>query len=232
MDLWSTRKSSLKLLSSELKEQQDCIEHAFGLIDKGIDFFNNHASSDHYSRICGFTLAKAKNYAHGAYGMILDNVAQEAGALMRPFLEYYELLIYFSEDTNRVTEAIEDQLPSAGKRAQLINSDFKGFREYLNQNASHSSYSHHSLRHLIDTESMSVKKSQSYAPEVLFRNLGDLFVQLVLLGFQVAVSVSVKDFQVGASLSEQAGRLRDHGGRLFELEARLERGNDGKAPNQ
>jgi hypothetical protein len=32
--------------------------------------------------------------------MILDNVAQEAGALMRPFLEYYELLIYFSEDTN------------------------------------------------------------------------------------------------------------------------------------
>jgi len=232
MDLWSTRKASLELLDSELKEQQDCIEHAFGLIDKGIDFFNNHAATDQYSRICGLTLAKAKNYAHGAYGMILDNVAQEAGALMRPFLEYYELLIYFSEDTNRVTEAIEDQLPSAGKRAQLIDSDLKGFREYLNQNASHSSYSHHSLRHLIDTDSMSVKKNQSYAPDVLFRNLGDLFVQLVLLGFQVAVSISVKDFQVGASLSERAGRLRDHGGRLFELEAQLEPEDDGKAPNQ
>ncbi|MCC5809137.1 MAG: hypothetical protein JJU06_02090 [Ectothiorhodospiraceae bacterium] len=222
MDLWSTRKASLELLNSELKEQKGCIERAFGLIDSGIDFFNNHAATDQYSRISGLTLAKARNYALGAYGMILDNLAQEAGALNRPFLEYYELLIYFSEEPNRVTEAIEGQLPTAGKRAQLINSDLKGFREYLNQNASHSSYSEYSLRHLIDAESMSVKKSQSYAPDVLFRNLGDLFVQLILLGFQVAISMSVKDSRAGATLSEQAGRLRDHGGQLFELKARLE----------
>jgi hypothetical protein len=230
MDLWSTRNASLELLDSELKDQKDCIEHAFKLVDTGIDFFNNHAATDQYSRICGLTLAKAKNYAHGAYGMILDNVAQEAGALMRPFLEYYELLIYFSEDPNRVTEALEGQLPTAGKRAQLINSDLKGFREYLNQNASHSSYSDYSLRHLIDTESMSIKKSQHYAPDVLFRNLGDLFAQLVLLGFQVAITMSVKDFGAGASLSEQVGRLRDHGGELFELKARLEPEHDKTAP--
>lgn len=225
MDLWSTRSASLQLLDSELIEQRRAIEAAFKLIDKGIDFFNEHAANDQYSRICALSLAKARNYAHGAYGMILDNLAQEAGALMRPFLEYYELLIYFAKDPSRVSEAAEDRLPKAGRRAELIGSDFKGFREYLNQNASHSSYSYHSMRHQVDFESISIKKTQNFAPEPLFRNLGDLFAQLVLLASQTAISVSVKDFQAGVELSLEAQSLRKEGGGHFRLDERL-----GKTP--
>jgi len=102
MNLWSTREASLELLETELLDQRIAIERAFGILDSSIHFFNEHAANDQYSRICGLTLAKARSYALGAYGMILDNLGQETGALMRPFLEYYELLIYFSEDPNRV----------------------------------------------------------------------------------------------------------------------------------
>jgi hypothetical protein len=232
MDLWSTRRASLELLESELVEQKTSIEQAFGLIDKAIDFFNQNASDDQYCRICGLTLAKAKSYALGAYGMILDNLGQEAGALNRPFLEYYELLIYFSQEPQRVAEAAEDRLPKAGQRAKLIGSDLKGFREYLNQNASHSSYSYYSLSHQLDTVSLSVKKTQEFAAEVLFRNLGDLFAQILLLNFQAAVSVSIKGHQEGLRLAHEAEVLRDKGGDSFRLKARLEKGYDGKLSNK
>jgi hypothetical protein len=230
MDLWATRKASLKLLESELTEQQSSLEMAFEIIDASIDFFNEHAANDQYSRICGLTLAKARSYALGAYGMILDNLGQEAGALMRPFLEYYELLIYFAEEPNRVEQAAEDKLPTAGKRAQLINSDFKGFREYLNENASHSSYSFYSLRHQLDSESLLVKPAQQFAPKVLFRNLGDFFAQLILLCFQAAICVSIKDYESGFKLSQEAGQLRDEGGALFQLKERLDSEYEPKQP--
>ena len=149
---------------------------------------------------------------------------------MRPFLEYYELLIYFSEEPARVEQAVVDKLPNAGKRAKLINSDFKGFREYLNQNASHSSYSFHSLRHQLDVVSLSIKKSQSFAPTVLFRNLGDFFAQLVLLCFQAAICISVKDYKAGYELSQQTGLLRDEGGESFRLKERLDAGYEPQKP--
>lgn len=221
MSLWETRNASLQLLETELEDHRLALEKAFEIIDHAISVFNRDANSDEFSRICALTLAKARNYALGAYGMVLDNLGQEAGALMRPFLEYYELLIYFSEDPSRAEQATEDKLPTAGKRAQLIGSDFKGFREYLNQNASHSSYSPYSLRHQVDPETALVKPIQKFAPKVLFRNLGDLFAQLVLLCFQAAICVSIKDHESGYELSKRTGKLRDDGGTLFKLEKRL-----------
>jgi len=222
----------LELLDTELAEQRVSIEKAFELIDKAIDFFNQNAANDQYCRICGLTLAKAKSYALGAYGMILDNLGQEAGALNRPFLEYYELLVYFSQDPNRVAEAAENKLPKAGQRAKLIGSDLKGFREYLNQNASHGSYSYYSLSHQLDTASLLVKKTQDFSEEVLFRNLGDLFAQLVLLDFQAAISISIKDRQVGLRLAQEAEFLRDNGGDYFRLKDRIQSEADNNLTNK
>ena len=221
MNLWSTRKASLELLEADLSAARVAIERAFAIIDKCIDVFNQYAAEDKYSRICGLALAKARNYALGAYGMILDNLGQEAGALMRPFLEYYELLVYFAQDPNRVDQAADDKLPSAGKRAKLIGSDFKGFRGYLSENASHSSYSLYSMQHLLDPNSFLIRPHQQFAPKVLFRNLGDLFAQLVLLCFQAAICVSIRDHQSGVQLSQDTGRLRDEGGTIFKLNERL-----------
>lgn len=72
------------------------------------------AALDSYARVCGLTLLKAKHLALGAYSLILDGLGQEAGALLRPFIEYTELLTYFRKFPSKVDAAIKGKLPSAG----------------------------------------------------------------------------------------------------------------------
>lgn len=98
---------------------------------------------------------------------------QEAGALMRPFITYTELLTYFKRLPEKVEAAVNDALPSAGARAKAIDGMYKGAREHLNNHASHSSYSHHSLSHLLEPGTMRLKKLQRTVPAVLERNVRD-----------------------------------------------------------
>lgn len=158
MGLWRTRHKSMEWLAKGFKPQASAIENAFGIIDECIELFDSKSNSDDYCSVCGLTLAKARNYALGAYGLILDGLGQEAGALIRPFIEYHELLVYFRKDPSRVQQAIDDKLPSAENIAKKIEGDFQGFRQYLNDNASHSSYSHYSLNHLLDKAEMKIRK--------------------------------------------------------------------------
>jgi hypothetical protein len=132
------------------------------------------------------TLLKAKNLAIGAYSLVLDGLAQEAGALMRPFVEYVELLTYFKRYPERVEDAVSNDLPSAGQRAKAVAGSYKEFREHLNHHASHSSYSHYSLSHLLERETFRFKKLQQMHPSVLDRNVRDFAVQLYLLLHEAA----------------------------------------------
>jgi hypothetical protein len=96
------------------------------------------------------TLVKARNYALGLYSLSLDGLGQEAGALLRPLVEAYEVLVYFRLDPSRASKATDDKLPSAGEIAKAISGRFKDLREYLNENASHFAFSPQSMTHLID----------------------------------------------------------------------------------
>lgn len=100
---------------------------------------------------------------------------------MRPFIEYTELLTYFRRFPEMVNRAAENDLPKAGERAKVIEGIYKEFREHLNLHASHSSYSHHSLAHLLERDTGHFKKLQRMVPKVLDRNVRDLAVQLYLL---------------------------------------------------
>jgi hypothetical protein len=152
----------------------------FDLIDQCVDEYEAKAGSDTYARICGLTLLKAKNLAFGSLSLLLDALGQEAGALLRPFIEYAELLTYFRQYPEQVDKAADNALPNAGKRAKAIGGIYQGAREHLNEHASHSSYSHYSLSHLL-TPTLTSRKAQQFAPQVLDRNLTDLAVQLWLL---------------------------------------------------
>ena len=134
-----------------------------------------------YAQICGLTLLKAKHLAVGAYSLILDGLGQEAGALIRPFIEYTELLTYFRKFPEKATHAKEDNLPKAGERARAIDGIYKEFRDHLNSHASHSSYSHYSISHLLEPNTLRFKKLQRAVPEVLEKNVTDFVVQLYLL---------------------------------------------------
>ena len=215
----------MEMLAKDYKEQAVVIEETFQVIDECIDLFNEKAKQDDFHRMCGLTLAKARNFALGAYGLILDGLGQEAGALMRPFVEYHELLTYFRLQPNRVKEAIDGKLPSAGKRAKLIEGYFHEFRKYLNDNASHSSFSYHSLNHLLDKPVMEIRKEQPMLPIVLFRNMGDLFIQMVLMAIEAINCLQTAEMGSANKQAHDIENIRKKGAMIFKLN---ERANEAK----
>ena len=210
----------MEMLAKEYRQQGKAIEEAFFIIDECIDLFDRKAGDDDFHRICGLVLAKARNYALGAYGLILDGLAQEAGALVRPFIEYHELLIYFRKDPSRVQEAINDRLPRAGERAQLIDGSFHGFRQYLNEHASHSSFSHHALNHLLEKPEMTIRKEQPMLPKVLFRNMGDFFVQMILLEIEAVNCLQTAELGSAEAQAVAVDDLWIKGIHIFRLDER------------
>ena len=152
----------------------------FELIDRCITEYEEKASTDIFARICGITLLKGKNLAHGSLSLVLDALGQESGALLRPWIESIELLTYLRKFPEEAARAAENDLPSAGIRAMKIDGIFKDVREYLNDNASHSSYSSHSLSHLL-TPDFKFRKLQEFVPQVLDENLANFAAQQQLL---------------------------------------------------
>jgi len=76
MGLWRTRHKSMEWLAKGFKPQATAIVDAFGIIDGRIDLFDSNSDND-FCRVFGITLAKARNFALGAYGLILDAVSNK-----------------------------------------------------------------------------------------------------------------------------------------------------------
>lgn len=219
MELWKARTESLAYLETRCADRLEVLSQTFELIDLCIDAYESLAGSDVYARICGLTLLKAKHLAVGSYSLVLDGLAQEAGALMRPFIEYTELLTYFRCFPEMADRAVDNDLPKAGERARAISGIFKEFREHLNSHASHSSYSHYSLAHLLEPKTFRFKKLQRAVPTVLDRNVRDFAIQIYLLAREGVLSLErlkVPNFEVLAGMTDQ---LKENLVRVFDLHA-------------
>lgn len=206
MELWTTRTESLAYLASQRPGRLAVLSQTFDLIDLSVDAYESLAGSNVYARICGLTLLKAKHLAVGAYSLILDGLAQESGALLRPFIEYGELLTYFRKFPQMAERAAENDLPKAGERAKAIGGIYKEFREHLNSHASHSSYSQYSLAHLLEPKTLRFKKLQRAVPAVLDQNVRDFAVQVYLLVREGVVSLErlgVPNFEGLAAKTDQ-----------------------------
>jgi hypothetical protein len=207
--LWRARTEALTFLRRERPAQIEVVDQLFALADECVDAYESQ-SHDLYSRVCGLTTLKAKNIALGMYSLSLDGLAQEAGALARPFIEYTELLTYFRLLPEAVTDALAGELPNAGRRAKKIGGIYKPFREHLNEHASHSSYSSHSLAHLTDPKTLRFRKLQAMHPRVLERNVGDLAVQFVLMLQESVLGLEHSPDQSRmASLASHCDELRE-----------------------
>jgi hypothetical protein len=206
--LWRARSDALTYLRRQRPSQIEAIERLFELADECIDAYESQ-SGDLYSRVCGLTTLKAKNLAFGIYSLTLDGLAQESGALARPFIEYAELLTYFRMLPEAVIDAITGELPNAGTRAKKIGGIYKPFREHLNEHASHSSYSSYSLAHLTDPKTKRFRKLQGMHPMVLERNLGDFAVQFVLMLREAVLCLEISpDKSRVAPLAARCEQLR------------------------
>jgi hypothetical protein len=141
MEMWETREKSLKALTNELRIEGELIYQGFNLMDEIIEAFNQTPTPSECSRVCGLVVAKGRNLCHCIFSISLEGLAQEAGALLRPTIECFELLVFFYQDPTRIELALKNKLPEAGKIAKTIQGKFQGLRIYLNTYASHMSVS-------------------------------------------------------------------------------------------
>jgi hypothetical protein len=118
-----------------------------------------------------------------------DGLAQEAGALFRVLAEAIELLIYFEQEPARIDEAIKGKLPSAGEIGKKLQGNFQLLRNFLNQHASHFSYTPDSLKHLHDKSGNWIIV-QPHQDAVLAKNMHSLFVLLLLLSNEEMLCLS------------------------------------------
>ncbi|WGK83090.1 hypothetical protein PYE51_17125 [Vibrio aestuarianus] len=221
MELWRTRNESLELLDSEFSQQKFILDQCFRLIDYCIDIFEDRAEDSKSHHVCGITLVKAKNCALGSYGMILDGLGQEAGAVMRPMIEYLELLKYFRLFPEDVELALAGKLPNAGTRAKKINGMHHEIRQHFNNYASHGSYGESAIKHLFKQDSTKLKKVQPLNKSTLFRNLGDLFAQLYILLREAILCIDHLNKGITEDLADFIDTLHLEGMKAFEFEERL-----------
>jgi hypothetical protein len=204
MDLWQERQKSLEWLEAELQEQKVLIENGFVLLDECITLLNKASKeskdelNSRFARVTNLTLAKTRNLLLGSYSMMLDAIAQEAGALLRPILEAYELLIYFRLKPSRVDQAIDGKLPGPGQIAKKIEGEFKELRDYLNTNASHLSFNFESARHLVDYQTFEIKAIQNQTIGVFKTNL------TTLNGFQYLIVIEAMNCLATAGYNTDA----------------------------
>ena len=217
MSLWQTRSDSLNHLEQRHPSRLAVLARTFELFDSCVDAYEGAPTETKYARVCGLTLLKAKNLAAGAYGLTLDGLGQESGALLRPMIEYCELLTYFRLRPEMIENAEENDLPKAGERAKVIDSIYKQFREHLNENASHSSFSEASISHLLEPSTLRFKKTQRMVPHVLERNLRDLVVQLHMLLHEAILTLKPANEGAFLELAERYEALKQRMFDVYEL---------------
>lgn len=219
MELWATREASWAYLNEERQSRLAVLLALFELLDRCINEYESRAASDTYARVCGLTLLKAKNLAMGSFSLLLDGLGQEAGALLRPMVEYTELLTYFRLFPEKVEKAAENELPKAGERAKAIKGIYHGLRQHLNEHASHSSYSQYSLSHLLNSH-FSFRKMQQFVPNVLDKNVTDLAVQIWLMLYEAALTLErILPTEAMVALATEADKLKERLTNAFELDA-------------
>lgn len=217
VNLWNSRERALTNLQEEYPEVLNVVNGLFVLVDDcGNSLFKVDSA---FGRVTALTVAKSRNLAHGCYSLALDSLAQESGALVRPLIETIELLKYFRLNPSRAVGAIESGLPKAGKIAQLIASEHKGLREYLNEHSSHFSLSPQATRHLLDftslENSLQLRMQQAFCLQVVVTNLHTLYSVLSLIGIEAVRCTQVADWRKCRDLAERMEDLKDRGQAVF-----------------
>jgi hypothetical protein len=193
MEELNSHKQSNIWLQNELSEEKSIIDQGFDLLSTCVSKLDSIGKergkklSGKLFTIGSITIAKSTHLLLGCFSLALDGLSQESGALMRPLIETYELMVYLRLDPNRVEEATNDELPKAGDIAKKISGKFFDIRKHLNEHASHFSYKVESIRHLVDLDKrVRIKAFPSHSLSVLRKNLNTINAFQTILLSEVA----------------------------------------------
>jgi hypothetical protein len=209
MSVWNTRHEAERSTSAELQPEADCLQALFNLVDECIQRL--WAVDRPFGRVTAMVATKARNLALGCYTMAMDGLAQESGALLRPFIEALELLVYLRLDPARVDEVIGSNRPSAGTIAKRIAGEFQALRGHLNVHASHVSLTLDSMRHLLDLDSGQLRTIQRHRDAVLRHNLHLLFAMFTRVAIECVNCVSVAEESIAHDLADRVEAQKRRG---------------------
>ena len=222
MNIWSAREKSLHWLEHELRPESLHLQDGFDYLGNIIELFEKlgrnagESEAGQFCRISAITLAKYSHLLLGNYSLILDGLAQEAGALLRPLIETYELLVYLRQDKSRITEVLEGESPSAGIIGKRISGDYQDLRKHLNDNASHFSYKTDSVKHLLD-QNARIQPIPDLSLMVLRNNLKLLNAFQVFVLFEAVNCLFVIGFDANP-LTNKVEKWRDTSIEIFSRE--------------
>jgi hypothetical protein len=222
MNIWSAREKSLRWLNNELESEGEILQEGFDYLGDFVKLFEKIGQAEgesekgQFCRISSITLAKYSHLLLGCYSLMLDGLAQESGALLRPLIEVYELLVYFRQDKTRIKQALEDKLPSAGVIGKSISGDYQDLRTYLNDNASHFSYKIDSVRHLFD-KNIKIQPVPNHSLKVFRTNLQLLNAFQVFILFEAVNCLFAVEFDAN-SLADKIEKWRDTCVKIFPPE--------------
>jgi len=218
MNLWQTRDAAISALASEMREEAALMSEVFDCTDDCIRHLE--AIDDPFAQVTGLTLVKARHLGLACYDLCLNGLGQESGAVFRVLIETLELLTYFRLDPSRIEQAIAEKLPQPGKRGKMIKGHFKDVRDYLNEDASHVSWTPDSMRHLLDTAGC-FRLDQQFNAAVLRKNLQVLFAVLVFTAIEGVNCLGIAGGSQHDELADPVEKLKGEGIDSF---ARLVRG--------
>ncbi|MBU8919108.1 hypothetical protein BGM25_23985 [Bacillus sp. FJAT-29953] len=211
MNLWEHREKALQALETELYRETKVIHSLFEMFDNVVERFTLEDTD--FLRITGLISIKIRSLCHGLLSLALDGHAQESGALLRPAIEAFELLIYFSMDPTRINQMKEKKLPQAGEIAKKIQGKFMPIRKYLNEHASHFRLEPGSLEHFFHLTPNGDRflEEPSFNSEVLKENLGTLALFMMIT---LPVSVACLQ-QIDIDLANSIRELHEEVGIVF-----------------
>jgi hypothetical protein len=198
------------------------LQEGFDYLEMFVELFQRISDDEgecqigQFCRICIVTLAKFSHLLLGIYSLMLDALAQESGALLRPVIETYELLVYLRLDISRINEVLEDKLPSAGTIGKKISGDYQNLRDYLNDNASHFSYKIESVRHLFGQNSK-ITPTPLHSLKVLRTNLSLLNSFQVFMLIEAVNCLYAVEFDAN-SIADEIEKWRDKSVKTFAPE--------------
>lgn len=217
MNLWETRNLAFGSLQRELRAEADLLDEGFQLLEDTAQKLFAVDPQTPFVRITALTAVKARNLLHCSYSLALDGHAQESGAIGRVFVEAVELLAYLNADPTRVSEVIDNRLPSAGERAKKIEGRLKQLREHWNIHASHFQATYESVSHILDLSAGKLVARQQFKASVLRTNLKHLFVFLLWACLESLRSLAESTSDPQETLALTLEHLRQEGFKSFSV---------------
>ena len=214
MNRWNTRTESQTWLASELQVESEFLDQGFNLLHECIYNYNliykKTRSKEPFYEVCALTTLKAHHLLLGIYSLSFDGLSQESGALLRPLVETYEMLVYIRHNPDRASDVLRENRPSAGEIAKDIGSEFHGLRKHLNSHASHLSFKEDAIRHLRDAESGLFIPIPVQSRSTFLKNLSTIYAFIAFVLFEYVSCLG----SIGIEIDDLANRVekwRDDG---------------------